>query len=398
MATFANTTSPTPFGFYDADTGFQTEADSLVTFVKRKLGDDVLSVELTKKQIWACLEEATLEYSSIVNMHEAESTLMNLLGFPTGSNLSGSFDIGPHGKETRLQRFNYDFAVREALAYSTEAFVGGDYNSVSGSIDLTRNVQDYDIYTDLKDGDGTALFDNQTAGSKTRMRIAEVFHMNPQAAYRFFDTSSAINYMANEFAFESFTPETVFYVLPVFEDVLRAGQMDLSNRVRRSNFSYKITGTKIRIYPTPTKDDPKKLWIRVVYSPDPFNPSYNDDSIHGVSNVSNVPFGHLTFKNINSMGRQWIRQYTAALSKELLGYVRSKFASVPIPGGDVQLNGTDLVSQAQTEKDALATQLREQLDKLTYSSLIVGAADEAEALNRLLKLIPMPNGLTIFMG
>ena len=398
MATFANTTSPTPFGFYDADTGFQTEADSLVTFVKRKLGDDVLSVELTKKQIWACLEEATLEYSSIVNMHEAESTLMNLLGFPTGSNLSGSFDIGPHGKETRLQRFNYDFAVREALAYSTEAFVGGDYNSVSGSIDLTRNVQDYDIYTDLKDGDGTALFDNQTAGSKTRMRIAEVFHMNPQAAYRFFDTSSAINYMANEFAFESFTPETVFYVLPVFEDVLRAGQMDLSNRVRRSNFSYKITGTKIRIYPTPTKDDPKKLWIRVVYSPDPFNPSYNDDSIHGVSNVSNVPFGHLTFKNINSMGRQWIRQYTAALSKELLGYVRSKFGSVPIPGGDVQLNGTDLVSQAQTEKDALATQLREQLDKLTYSSLIVGAADEAEALNRLLKLIPMPNGLTIFMG
>jgi hypothetical protein len=398
MATFANTTSPTPFGFYDADTGFQTEADSLVTFVKRKLGDDVLSVELTKKQIWACLEEATLEYSSIVNMHEAESTLMNLLGFPTGSNLSGSFDIGPHGKETRLQRFNYDFAVREALAYSTEAFVGGDYNSVSGSIDLTRNVQDYDIYTDLKDGDGTALFDNQTAGSKTRMRIAEVFHMNPQAAYRFFDTSSAINYMANEFAFESFTPETVFYVLPVFEDVLRAGQMDLSNRVRRSNFSYKITGTKIRIYPTPTKDDPKKLWIRVVYSPDPFNPSYNDDSIHGVSNVSNVPFGHLTFKNINSMGRQWIRQYTAALSKELLGYVRSKFASVPIPGGDVQLNGSDLVSQAQTEKDALATQLREQLDKLTYSSLIVGAADEAEALNRLLRLIPMPNGLTIFTG
>tara|TARA_R110000744_G_scaffold20477_12_gene53825 strand:+ start:1867 stop:3063 length:1197 start_codon:yes stop_codon:yes gene_type:complete len=398
MAAFASTTSPTPFGFYDSDTGFQSEADSLVTFVKRKLGDDILSVELTKKQIWACLEEATLEYSSIVNMHEAESTLMNLLGFPTGSNLSGSFNIGPHGKETQLQRFNYDFAVREALAYSTEAFVGGDYNSVSGSIDLTRNQQDYDIYTDLKDGDGNALFDSQTAGSKTRMRIAEVFHENPQAAYRFFDTSSAINYMANEFAFESFTPETVFYVLPVFEDVLRAGQMDLSNRVRRSNFSYKITGTKIRIYPTPTKGNPKKLWIRVMMSPDPFNPAYDDDSIYGVSNVSNVPFGHLPFQNINSMGRQWIRQYTASLSKELLGYVRSKFSTVPIPGGDVQLNGGDLVSQAQSEQDAQKTQLKEQLDKLTYSALIVGAADEAEALNRLLKLIPMPNGLTIFMG
>jgi len=398
MATFANTTSPTPFGFYDADSGFQTEADNMVTFVKRKLGDDVLSVELTKKQIWACVEEATLEYSSIVNMHEAESTLMNLLGFPTGSAISGSFNVGPHGKETMLQRFNFDFAVREAAAYSTEAFVGGDYNQVSGSIALVKGQQDYDIYTDLKNAAGSVIFDTQAAGSKTKMRITEVFHFNPQAAYRFFDTSSAINYLANEFPFESFTPETVFYVLPVFEDVLRAGMMDLSNRVRRSNFSYKIIGTKIRIYPEPTANDPKKLWIRVLTAPDPFNPAYTDDTIYGVSNVSNVPFGNLTFQNINSMGRQWIRQYTTSLAKELLGYVRSKFSSVPIPGGDVQLNGTELVSQGQSEKETLKTQLKEQLDKLTYGALITSAADEAEALNRLLKFIPMPNGLTIFTG
>ena len=398
MATFANTTSPTPFGFYDSDAGFQSEADNLITFVKRKLGDDILSVELTKKQIWACLEEAALEYSSIVNMHEAESTLMNLLGFATGSAISGSFNIGPHGKETMLQRFNYDFAVREASAFSTEAFVGGDYNQVSGSIALTQNKQDYDIYTDLKDGDGNVIFDSQTAGSTTKMRITEVFHYSPQAAYRFFDTSSAVNYMANEFSFESFTPETVFYMLPVFEDILRAGQMDLSNRVRRSNYSYKIIGTKIRIFPMPTRDDPKSLWIRVLMGPDPFNPPFTDDSIYGVSNVSNVPFGHLTFQNINSMGRQWIRQYTASLSKEVLGYVRSKFSTVPIPGGDVQLNGGDLVSQGQTEKEALKAQLREQLEKLTYGGLITSAADEAEALNRLLKLIPMPNGLAIYTG
>ena len=398
MATFSNTTSPTSFGFYDADSGFQAEADNMITFVKRKLGDDILSVELTKKQIWTCLEEAALEYSSIINMHEAESTLMNLLGYPTGSAISGSYNIGPHGKETLLQRFNYDFANRQASAFSTEAFVGGDYNQVSGSIQLSTGSQDYDIYTDLKDTDGNVIFDSQTAGSKTKMRITEVFHFNPQSAYRFFDTSSAINYMANEFPFESFTPETVFYVLPVFEDILRAGQMDLSNRVRRSNFSYKIIGTKIRIYPQPTGADPKKLWIRVLMAPDPFNPAYTDDTIYGVSNVSNVPFGNLTFQNINSMGRQWIRQYTAALAKELLGYVRSKFNTVPIPGGDVQLNGTELVSQGQSEKEALKTQLREQLEKLTYGALITSAADEAEALNRLLKLIPMPNGLTIFTG
>ena len=88
---------------------------------------------------------------------------------------------------------------------------------------------------------------------RQRCSISEVFHFNPQAAYRFFDTTSAINYLNNEFSFESFTPETIFYVLPVFEDILRAGQLDLSNRVRRSNYSYKIIGTKIRILSTANK-------------------------------------------------------------------------------------------------------------------------------------------------
>ena len=47
MATFTDTSSPTPFGIYDADTDFSSEANDMVTFVKRKLGDDILSVELT---------------------------------------------------------------------------------------------------------------------------------------------------------------------------------------------------------------------------------------------------------------------------------------------------------------------------------------------------------------
>jgi hypothetical protein len=396
MSSFTTTTNPTPFGFFDADSGFQSDADSMVTFVKRKLGDDVLSVELTKKMVWACFEEAALEYSSIINMHEAESTLMNLLGVATGSATSGSFNIGPHGKEALLQRFNLDFASRTASAFSTEAFVGGDYNQVSGSIQLVSGQQDYDIYSELKNEAGTAL--TASMSSPGKMRVTEVFHFDPQAAYRFFDTTSAINYLSNEFAFESFTPETVFYVLPVFEDVLRAGQMDLSNRVRRSNFSYKIIGTKIRVYPTPTAESPKKLFIRVLLGADPFNPAYEDASIFGTSNVSNAPFGHLTYQNVNSMGRQWIRQYSLSCAKELLGMVRNKFSSVPIPGGDVTLNGAELVSQGQAEKEAYKTQLREQLDKLTYGALIISAADEAEALNRLLRLVPMPNGLTIFTG
>ena len=75
MSTFAFTRNPTPFGFFDTDSAFQSEADGVVTFVKRKLGDDILSVELTKKQIWGCLEEATLEYGRVINEADAKSQI-----------------------------------------------------------------------------------------------------------------------------------------------------------------------------------------------------------------------------------------------------------------------------------------------------------------------------------
>ena len=104
-------------------------------------------------------------------------------------------------------------------------------------------------------------------------------------------------------------------------------------------------GGKLRIYPIPQKD--KKLWIKFSYAPDPVNPQVKDDTIYGVSNLSNVPFGNLNYSKVNEIGRQWVRQYALALSKELLGLVRSKFSSVPLPDGDLSLNGADLISQGR---------------------------------------------------
>lgn len=389
MSRFVDILNPTPFGFFDADDQFQSEADSIVTFVKRKLGDDILSVELTRRQIWACLEESTLEYSSIINQYQAKSQLANLLGGPTGS-LDGS--------EQKFPRENLEFMLRRAEPYSMEAGLGGAYNMLSGSIALEKGKQDYDLYTDLVDASGTALFDNAGNNPKTKMKVMEVFHFSPQAAYRFFDTTSAINYLNNEFSFESFTPETVFYVLPVFEDVLRGGMLDMSSRVRRSNFSYKITGTKIRIFPVPTSAESQNLYVRVHFSPDPMNPSFPDASIEGISNLSNIPYGRLQYERVNSIGRQWIRQYALALSRELLGLIRSKFSSVPIPGADLQLNGSDLISQGREDKENLKTKLGEMLEELTYSKMLEDEAAAAENLQRILRQIPMPNGKAISMG
>ena len=385
MAIFSQISNPTPFGVYDAEEVFQTDADSMVTFVKRKMGDDILSVELTKKQIFANFEEAVLEYSSIVNQYQAKSQLVNYLGFPTGSIMSGS--------EETLPRDNLEYLSRFAEPYAMEAGVGGSYNFTSGSITLDNGRQDYDIYTELKDESGTAIFDN----TQGKMRICEVYHYNPQAAYRFFDTTSAINYLNNEFSFESFTPETIFYVLPVFEDILRAGQLDLSNRVRRSNYSYKVTGTKIRIYPTPVSDN-RKLWIKVRQYPNPMSPAYRDDSIFGVSGMNSLPFGNIQYSRINSIGRQWIRQYTVAVSRETLGLIRSKFGNIPVPGAEVSLNGTELISQGREDKTNLITQLKEMLDTMTYDKLIEMQATRAENMQKQLKYIPVPAGKAIFMG
>ena len=391
MPTFSNTTSPTPFGSFDSDAAFISDADSMATFVKRKLGDDILSVELTNKQIWANFEESVFEYGRHINEYMTKSTLDNALGSATGS-LSGS--------EGRYPRETLEFLMRKSEPYASHTGLGGSHNTISGSLTLSGSRQDYDIYRELKDADGNLIFSGSTADHRQgKLRIFEVFHFSPQAAYRFFDTTSAINYLNNEFAFESFTPETVFYVLPVFEDVLRAGQMDISNRVRRSNYSYRISGTEIRLFPRPSNSqNGKKLFMRVGYELDPYKAAYNDDSMDGISNPSNIPFGNIQYSNINSMGRQWIRQYTLASSKETLGLVRSKFGSVPIPSGDVTLNGSELISQGREEKTNLKTELKEMLDMLTYDKMVEKNATEAQNLQSYLKTVPMPVGKVITIG
>ena len=388
MSSFYQTLRPTPFGFYDDDIEFQNDADSIVTFVKRKMGDDILSVELTKKQMWACFEESVSQYGSLVNEYQTKSQLSNLMGISTGSNVQQKY-----AHET------LNFILRLAEPYAQESGIGGSYNTLSGSIILTGSQQDYDIYDNLKAEDGTLIFSSSLNSPASRMRILEIYHFSPQAAYRFFDTTSAINYLNNEFSFESFTPETVFYVLPVFEDILRGGMMDLSNRVRRSNYSYRTSGTKIRIFPTPTTGSAgRKLWIRVGFGSNPFKTAYNDETVDGVSTIANIPYGNISYKTINSMGRQWIFEYTLALSTELLGLVRSKFSTIPIPGNELTLNGDKLVTQGREDKEKLVTHMTELLDGLTYDKMLEGQAIKAENLQKVLATVPIPMGKCITIG
>jgi len=395
MTTFASTVSPTPFGFFDSDTAFQTEADGMVTFVKRKLGDDVLSVELTKKEIWACFEEACCEYSRLIHEMKITSDLTNVLGLPTGSN----------DMTNRYAKRTVEYLLRMAEPYATEAYVGGSFDATLGYIDLIKDKQDYNIYSDLKVASGSlegdSIYSTLPDGRKGKLKIVEIFHVEPLAAQQFLlNASNITNFLATNFNYESYVNSTVFYVLPVFEDILRRGMLETAFRVRRSQYSYDVIGSNLRIYPIPSSDlQIGKLYVKVMEPHDPLDPSaYTDDTIYGISGPSNIPFGNIPFTTINQPGKQWIRQYTLALSKELLGLIRSKFQTIPIPNADLQLNGNDLVTQAREDKEKLTTQMKEFLANLTNQKLLEADALAAENMQKQLKYIPMPLGKSIVIG
>jgi len=391
MATFANTTDPTPFAIFDQDGAFITDADNMLTFVKRKLGDDILSVELTNKMVWACFEESALEYSKIINTYQAKSTMGGILGSPTGSLTSGSTNVGPHGNENKYPQQTLEFLKRMAAPFGEAAGVGGNRNIYSGSITLVTGAQDYNL-DELLSSSAVTAYGSAWDGSK--LEIKEVMHFDPVAAFRFFDSTTAINYLNNEFSFESFTPETVFYVLPIYEDILRGMQLDLSQRVRRSHFSYEVINNKLRIYPEPTRT--KTLWIKFMKRADPFDEDVDSATLEGVSNLSNVPFGNIEYNKLNSIARQWIREFTLALSTELLGGVRSKISTIPVPGADLQLDGDALVTRGMDKQDKLKTELTELLESMTYDQIAERDATMAENMFKQLRYVPFPQ--PIFMG
>jgi len=226
-----------------------------IGFIKllyRRFGGDVIQLEITNQDAYACFEQAMLEYSSIVNVYQAKSVLLNAIGLPTGTNI-----------QNQVPRYDLDFAKRIANGYSSEAGVGGTRPLYSASFAISTGVQKYDLNHILSASGAQPLL------SGGRAEIRKVFHFNPTAAYRFFDTTSAINYLHNQFQFESFTPETIFYVLPIWEDVLRAQQLELNQQVRRSNYSYGIVNNELTIYPVPTADNTMFFTYNVVASGDP---------------------------------------------------------------------------------------------------------------------------------
>lgn len=417
MPKFIETMRPTPFGYYDSDILFQKDADSMVTFVLRRLGEDVLGVELTKKMIWMAFEEATRELNALFVEFQANSNLSSLLGSPTGSidqNGNNTLNLSSIYVQQNLQLLN-DLAA----PYSALIGYGNFAQSYSGSITLEDGRQDYDLYTELKDSSGTPLYNLQPSGSVTRFQVYEVYHFAP--VQYVFNSNIASNFIASGLPVESYIPDTRFYVLPLFEDVLRASMLESAQKVRRSHYSYRLAGRDLRIFPVPTslvKGVNDKMWVRIGFKQQPYNaladtitisgsaggsslgPGQNqfiDQTLFGVNSPFNIPYGPIPYKSLNIWARNWIAQLTLAICTEMLGRIRSKFKNFPIPGAELTLNGDDLVTAGREDKDKLITSLRETLGNLSFDKLAEREATKAENMVKQLSYVPVPPKYVIQM-
>lgn len=382
------------------DTFLQGAADQ-VAYTYRKLGGDVLDIELTKEQVFAAYEEAVLEYSYILNIHQTKNTLSNSLGNSTGSfNEDGTItedtaDNAVVNKKThvslRYPRFDFAYARRVTEGISEEVGVGGSTTVYSASIDVQNGVQDYDIQAAItSDEDWQQKLGFTGAEDANKILVKKVFYKTPRAMWSYYGYYNGVNVLGNLSSYGQYADDSTYEIVPMWHNKLQAKAYEESLYVRSSHHSYELRNNKLRIFPVPSSGSPERIWIEFVYPRDTWSDDAQDGKVgsDGVNNMNTMPLQNIPYKNINSIGKQWIRRFALALSKEMLGLVRSKFSSIPIPGNDISMNGDSLVSSGKEEQEALRTELKETLDELTYTKLLESDAETVENSNRVMTQIP----------
>ena len=397
-------TSALPYGIYTSNTDFISGAADQVAYTYKKLGGDVLDIELTNANVYASYEEAVLEYSYIINSHQAKNSLSDYLGSMTGTfdhdgslktgELSSSLS-GAGGTSLKYPRFEFAYARRVAEGMAQDAGVGGNVTEYSCSFSTVTNQQDYDLDQIIQNASNTGTGANGDAvdfaglvGSK-KLLIKKVFYKTPHAMWRFYGYYGGLNTVGNLSNYGQYADDSTFEVIPAWQNKAQSMAFEDSIYTRNSHYSYELKNNKLRLYPKPVSSSPDYFWVQFTLPTEPWETSGSADiGIDGVNNLNNVPFQNLPYESINSIGKQWIRRFSLALSKEVLGQVRSKFASVPIPGSDVTLNGDALLAQGKEEQAALRTELKELLDELTYNKMMEGDAQKVEQVNNIQKKIP----------
>ena len=200
--------------------------------------------------------------------------------------------------------------------------------------------------------------------------------------------------MLDQFGFASYSPATTFVLRPAYYDVLRAQAIETSDYLRKSNYTFELVNNQLRLFPIPTENDAgQKLYFHYYVRNDRVSTT-RDYTTNKVSDPSNAPYKFLTYNEINAHGRQWIRKYTLALSKELLGIIRSKYGAMPLPNGEVNLDGEALKGEGREEKATLLEELKEFLESVSLTEKSRMEQEQADANQQVLNKSP----LGIYLG
>jgi len=416
----------TPFGFFDEDSDFVSFAPRAADWAARRLGYPVVDVEMIDTQFYACFEEAVTEYSGQINQFSIKQNLYSLKGTSSSVNLT----------TTVMNTQPLPFYLKLSEAYGAEVGVGGNVDWRKQKLNVKKGVQTYDLQ---------GLFDKYYIDAKTgekrpeKIEVKRIFHNPPPALNKIYDpmSNSGMSHsnILSEFNWAGMSPVgTQFLLRPVNEDLMRLQAIEFNEQIRRSAYGFEIVNNKLTLFPVPEKDF--TLWFDYVYKrerdiaavqnyvdADEFNTmpktqtsvteettqhvvidntqtgvdpgistsvstSSNTTTDGTITDFSNVPYQFHSFSGINDVGKRWIMKYYLSLCKELLGAIRSKYQSIPIPGGETSLDGDALRAEAQQEKEQLITELREDLEVTSRSTTSEQLNQVSDNLQENLRKVP----------
>ena len=364
----------TPFGYFDSDAQFIRDADKIAVWCARRLGYPITDIELTPENFYAAFEEAVLEYNSLVNQFSARDNLLSLMGQPTQSLTLEKQYVTP----------TLTGVFKLANAYGIEAGSGGTQKYYSGSINLQTGKQTYDL-----DSQGVANFESGDPTTDT-FTIRRIFHDDTSPLARYLDpigySGIANQDFLNQFGWGNMGIQ--YTLMPLHYDLMRLQAIEMHEQIRRSSHSFQLTGNRIRIFPVPEQNE--LLHFQYTLDEDAIDELQSGGNQGLISDASNIPYGIKKYKFINEIGKNWIRRFTLALTKEMLGYVRGKYSSIPMTlDNEVTLNGGDLISAAQTEKDGLITELTDLLESMSRQAQLERKSAESQALATQLTAVPL---------
>ena len=299
------TSGETPYGTYDADSTFQTDAVSVTKWVARRLGHPVLQLEIPSSSIYACFEESINEYSSHINNYNIKNWMWDQYG--EKNRISGSLSTGSLDPITP----SLGASIGLSEKYGQVVNMDENFDLKKGYVTLSQSVQDYDLQ---------GLWAN-VSESGQRIEVQRVFNQPKSAISRFYDPyggSFDQQQLLDNFGMGNVSPAVSFILKPISYDLARANAIETSDLIRKSAYSFEIHNNKLRIFPEPRDtDNGDKVWFEYYLKNDIRNTNNeNAGMTGGVSDPSNVPYKFITYSSINAPGRQWIRKYTAAIAKE----------------------------------------------------------------------------------